>query len=132
MADVADQRQAIAASGTQLAFVHQGQQERSESLFARYGLQDLPRVSDPKRELYRAFELRVASPLHFLRPKVWKRGWENVRANKNRGGRPMGNVLQMPGVFLLHRGEIVRAFRHQTIADRPDYETLARQDQNLT
>jgi len=114
------------ANGTQLAFVHQGSEEQGHALFARYGLEDLPRVSDSRRELYRAFKLRLASPLHFFRPKVWKRGLENLIQNKNRGGRPIGNILQMPGAFLLDRGEIVCAFRHETIADRPDYKTLAK------
>jgi hypothetical protein len=32
---------------------------------------------------------------------------------------------QMPGVFLLRERKIVRAFRHRTIADEPDYLKLA-------
>jgi hypothetical protein len=32
-----------------------------------------------------------------------------------------GDATQMPGVFLLHRGEILKAFKHKTAADRPDY-----------
>jgi hypothetical protein len=125
LADVADQRELIAANGTQLAFVHQGPEEYGKLLLERYGLHDLPRLSDPKRALYRVFELRVTTPLHFLRPKVWKRSLENLLQNKNRGGRPVGNILQMPGAFLLRQGEIIRAFRHETIADRPDYQKLA-------
>jgi hypothetical protein len=27
----------------------------------------------------------------------------------------------MPGVFLLCQGEVVRSYRHQSVADRPDY-----------
>jgi hypothetical protein len=32
---------------------------------------------------------------------------------------------RMPGVFLLKDRKIVRAFRHKTIADEPDYLKLA-------
>jgi hypothetical protein len=35
-----------------------------------------------------------------------------------------GDGLQMPGVFLLHRGKVLREFRHESAADRPDYVTL--------
>jgi hypothetical protein len=31
---------------------------------------------------------------------------------------------QMPGVFFLKERKIVRAFRHKTIADEPDYLKL--------
>jgi hypothetical protein len=31
----------------------------------------------------------------------------------------------MPGVFLLQRGEIRKAFRHKLVSDRPDYLALA-------
>jgi hypothetical protein len=31
----------------------------------------------------------------------------------------------MPGAFLIHDARVLRAFRHQDAADRPDYCTLA-------
>jgi hypothetical protein len=31
----------------------------------------------------------------------------------------------MPGTFLIHNGKILRAYRHETSADRPDYCELA-------
>jgi hypothetical protein len=31
----------------------------------------------------------------------------------------------MPGVFLIHRDEIVKSFRHRLVSDRPDYIALA-------
>jgi hypothetical protein len=30
----------------------------------------------------------------------------------------------MPGAFLIHNARLVRAFRHQDAADRPDYCAL--------
>jgi hypothetical protein len=32
--------------------------------------------------------------------------------------------LQMPGLFLIHRGSLLHRFRHHTPADRPDYLSL--------
>jgi hypothetical protein len=41
-------------------------------------------------------------------------------------GRLMGDGFQMPGVFLVHHGVVLRSFRHETAAQRPDYRALAR------
>jgi hypothetical protein len=38
-----------------------------------------------------------------------------------------GGGRQLPGVFLLRDGRLVRAFRHETAADRPDDEEPARE-----
>lgn len=37
----------------------------------------------------------------------------------------IGDGLRMPGVFLVERGEIVRAFRHESAEQVPDYLELA-------
>jgi hypothetical protein len=31
----------------------------------------------------------------------------------------------MPGVFLVHDGQIIEAFRHRDVADKPDYRAIA-------
>ncbi|MCC7246762.1 MAG: hypothetical protein IT269_13845 [Saprospiraceae bacterium] len=38
----------------------------------------------------------------------------------------MGDGFQMPGVFLLHKGEIIKSFVHQYPYDRPDYEAICK------
>ena len=50
-----------------------------------------------------------------------------IEANRegHHRGVPVGSVRQMPGTFLVYRGEIVNAFRHERISDRPDYVALA-------
>jgi hypothetical protein len=40
-------------------------------------------------------------------------------------GRLAGDGFQMPGVFLIFKGEVIRSYRHHTAADRPDYINLA-------
>ncbi len=56
--------------------------------------------------------------------KVWQRGLEAF-ANGHGVGMLAGDGFQMPGVFLLHRGQVLREFRHESAADRPDYLALA-------
>jgi hypothetical protein len=36
-----------------------------------------------------------------------------------------GDGTQMPGVFLIHQGRVVRRFVHGNAAERPDYVKLS-------
>jgi alkyl-hydroperoxide reductase/thiol specific antioxidant family protein len=101
-----------------------GNTEQGAAMFARYGLADVPHFSDPDCRLYRAFGLERASLRRFLTWAIVKRGAEAFR----RGhfvGQIVGDGLRMPGVFLLHRGQVLRSYRHENPYDRPDYEALA-------
>jgi hypothetical protein len=122
---VAARREAIEQGGTQLAFVHTGREADAAAAFARYGLGDVPRFSDPEGGLYRAFGLGRSGLRTMFAPRVWLRGVQAAFLKGYGVGGLQGDGLRLPGVFLVHRGQIVRAFRHATPADRPDYESLA-------
>jgi hypothetical protein len=107
-----------------LAFVHPNPEAQAAMVAREHGLDDIPRFSDPEGRLYRAFGLGRARLADFLRPGTIKRYWEAWRAG-HRISKPTGDVRLMPGVFLLHNGTLVRAYRHRTPADRPDYVALA-------
>ena len=69
VADVAARRAAMAASGTTVVFVHMHPEPQAAAFFARFGVSDLQRVSDPARTLYRAFGVpRGATVELVLRP----------------------------------------------------------------
>jgi len=108
-----------------LAFVYLGTAEQGAERFAKYGLEDVSRIHDPKQTLYKAFDLKRASFAQVFGWKVWQRGLEAF-ANGHGAGMLAGDGLQMPGVFLLHRGQVLREFRHESAADRPDYLELAK------
>src|SRR5262245_43450954 len=120
-------RQAIATLGTQLAFVHPNPEAQGTAAAQEYGLDDVPRFSDPEGRLYRAFGLGRARLWDFLRPAVIKRYWQAWRGGHT-PGKPAGDVRLMPGVFVIHNGAVIRAYRHAAPADRPDYVALARPD----
>lgn len=101
-----------------------GTEEQAAPFFAGFGLDDVARVSDPTARLYRAFGLQRGRLSQIVGPAVWFRSAEALI--KGHGvGAIIGDSLQMPGVFLVHRGEIVKAFRHEQASDVPDYEALA-------
>lgn len=126
--DLAAQRKTIEGSDTQLVLVHMGCEEQAQPFFSKYGLEDVPRVSDPDRTVYRAFGLGRGSILKLFGPKVWIRGFESAVLHRNGAGRLVGDGFQMPGVFLIFHGTVLKSYRHQSAADRPDYPALTSMD----
>ncbi|MCA9312105.1 MAG: redoxin domain-containing protein [Phycisphaerales bacterium] len=125
LGDVSRHRATIEADGTRIAFVHMSREDdRADRLFRAYELADVPRFSDPQRELYRSFELPRGSFLQLFGPRVaWRGVLATVRGHRAAG--LQGDGLQLAGAFLIHNGAIVRAFHSADAADRPDYCTLA-------
>ena len=124
---VSQVRTQIEAKGVRPVFVHLGTPERAKPYFDYYHLSNVERISNPEATLYQlpAFALSRTNPfLHFLNPTVWK-GWLKGAMFKYGIGMIKEDADQMPGVFFLKERKIVRAFRHRTIADEPDYLKLA-------
>lgn len=124
VADLAAQRGQIEAAGTTPVLVHLGREQDAAAWLAGSGLEDLPRISDPSRELYASFELERGGFLQLFGPKVWWRGLRAAMAGHG-VGKLQGDGLQMPGAFLVRDGKIRLAYRHKSAADRPDYVALA-------
>jgi hypothetical protein len=123
---VSQVRSQIEAKSVRLVFVHLGTPERAKPYFDYYNLSDVERISNPEATLYQlpAFGLSRTNPyLHFLNPTVWK-GWLKGAMFKYGIGMIKEDADQMPGVFFLKERKVVRAFRHRTIADEPDYLKL--------
>jgi peroxiredoxin len=123
--EVARQRKAIEMEGSAIALVHMSPPDEADAIFARYGLKDIIHISDPELTLYRAFHLNRGKWYRLMGLKVMIRG---IIAGLLRGhglGPSMGDVAQMPGVFLVHRGEVILQYRHKSPADRPNYVKIA-------
>jgi hypothetical protein len=123
---VAQLRPQIEARGVRPVFVHLGSPSRAKPYFDYYHISDVERISNPEATLYQlpAFGLtRTNVFLHFLNLTVW-RGWLKGAMFKYRIGMIKEDADQMPGVFFLKGRMIVRAFRHKTIADEPNYMKL--------
>jgi hypothetical protein len=119
-------RPQLQAKGVRPVFVHLGTPERAKPYFDYYHLSDVERISNPEATVYQLpdFALGRTNPyLHFLNPIVWK-GWLKGAMFKYGIGMIKEDAEQMPGVFFLKDRKIVRAFRHKTIADEPDYLKL--------
>lgn len=123
LSDIARLRHGLESAGIRIVLIHHGVHSAMQSLLAKHGLGDLDLVYDSDLTLYRAFGLKRGRLSQVFGPKAWVRLFAGLR--KHGLGLPGGDPFQMPGVFLLHRCEVVGSFRHRSIADRPDYGKIA-------
>ena len=121
LGDLARQRPELEARNATIVLVHMAEEENAAPLLAKYGADDLPRVSDPERVLYRAFGLAAGRLEQLIAPTVWVRGLVSLITEGHRPGTKQGDGRQMPGVFVLRDGAVLNAYRHQRISDRPQY-----------
>lgn len=125
LADLRVQRSRLEAAGVRIALVHMSPDAEAAEFFARYSLDDVARFSDPGRGLYRRFSLRRGDWEQLFGVAVWLRGARAIVADGHGLGALAGDGFQMPGAFLILNGKIVREFRHDSAAARPDYCKLA-------
>ena len=123
VADVAARRTAMADSGTTVVFVHMHPEPQAAAFFARYGVSDLQRVSDPARTLYRAFGVPRARPTSWLSLGSLRHYLSAMR----HGHVPKlvgGDVGQMSAVVRIVDGRIDRDVRDPGFDTRPDFDDL--------
>jgi len=131
LSDLAASRATLEASTggepVRLVLVHMMSEAQAGPFIARYGLSDVPRISDPGCRLYAALDLQRMKILQLFSTKGWWRGFMAGIAKGHGAGRPQAGEdwKQMPGVFLLKDGQVVFSYRHETASDRPDYLSLA-------
>lgn len=126
LADLRAQRTAIEAAGVRIVIAHLEPPDVAAPVLARYGLGDVQAISDPQAEVYEACGLGRGRLGQLAGPRVLRRWFEVAVRGRRGAGWTGADVRRMPGVFLIERGRIRRAYRHPTTADRPDYLRLCR------
>ena len=104
--------------------VHMSDNETAESYFKKYDIPGIEHISNPACDLYASFGLTKGSVSQLFGLKNWIRGFEVTMKGIPIGLRQVGDGFQMPGVFLISKGEIMDSYIHTSASDRPDYETL--------
>ena len=124
LSDLSEHRARIESNGTRIIVVHMGEAASMENLLGRYGLDGLDRITDATQELYRTFGLKRGTLRQLFGLTVLNRAFLGGALARHGIGSIQGDSAQMPGLFLIHQGAIVRRFRHRSVADRPDYGSL--------
>jgi peroxiredoxin len=122
---LAKERRSLEESGTGIVLIHMSADRDADRFLSHYHLEDLPRISDRNRALYRAFGLRRGNLWQIVGPPLWARALGSIFTHGQSLSRRGGDLFQMPGLFLLYGGHVVRSFIHQTAGDRPDFVAMA-------
>ena len=81
-------------------------------------------IADPERELYRRFHLERMSPLRIMSPGVLSKGLVGPLQGPPPGV-PQGDVLQLPGVFVIGADDrVCRAFTPADPAGHPSPDDI--------
>lgn len=120
LADIQRQRAVIEEEGTRLVFVHLSEEEKARAYFAKAGLEEVQRISDPNGIMYSAFGLERT---RYAQQKGWRRGFRRLSMLLQESG--TGKRASMPGVFLINQGEIIKSYRRDHSTGGPDYISLA-------
>ena len=121
LADLGKQRREVERTGFQIVLVQMDQDQTAHEFLYKYGLSDLPRISDQNRTLYRAFGLRRGELWNLIGPQIWWRGVQAIVLEANGIGLLYSDPFQMPGVFAVYQGQVVGSFLHRRASDRPNY-----------
>lgn len=125
LADIAKLKGKIEQSGIKIIFVHMTDDKVAERYFQRYDLAGAVHISDPTCNYYAKFGLVKGNFTQLFGLQSWIRGFQSAVIEGNGAGyKQVGDGFQMPGVFVVHEGQIKGAFIHKLSHDRPDYEQL--------
>lgn len=124
MATLSKQRPQIESLGTRMVLVHLSDNETAESYFKDFGLDGIWHVSDSSAIFYKEFGLVKGNFKQLFGLTMWMDGIKRGAFAKYGVGALLGDGFQMPGVFMIHNGEIHDKFIHASVSDQPDYHKL--------
>jgi hypothetical protein len=123
---IARYRDAIEAKGTKIVLIHQLSEHAGTAELKGYKLEGLDHVSDPELVLYKGFHLRRGTITQLFGLKEWdvfiRRG---ILGGLGVGSPGEQDPFQMPGIFLVQDGKILKQFIHKTASETPPYMDLA-------
>ena len=123
MAQLRLKKQHFDQASAQVILVGMGTPEESATFEKKFDI-PFPLSSDPKRQLYGAFELKQVSALELLSPSVAFKGILAMTKGHTIG-MPIGDVRQLPGVFIINTdGRIVYSYFASDPSDHPDPDTI--------
>lgn len=125
MKDISKKRNEWEEKNINIILVHMTDDETAQKYFTKYGIAQIEHISNPSCNLYASFGLMKGSGSQLFGLKSWIRGFEaTVMTGIPIGLKQVGDGFQMPGVFLISKGQIMDSYIHTNASDRPDYSRL--------
>lgn len=125
MNEISKKKSFIEGQGVKIIMVHMADYALADIYFKDFGIEHLEHVSDPECKYYSIFGLVKGSFGQLFGLKTWMRGFEiAVTKQMLPSSKRIGDGLQMPGIFLIKKGQVIQSFIHISVADRPNYETF--------
>lgn len=113
----------LKAAGVEVVMVGMGDPAQTAQFVRELDL-PYPVLSDPDRSAYRAYRTHEAGAKELLNPRAGM-AIIGAMARGNRGGKPVGNVQQLGGVYLVDPIGSLRWSKPSTYAgDHADPETI--------
>lgn len=123
--DISKKKNQWIEKGVQVVFVHMSDSTTADSYFKKYGLADMPHVSDPDCLFYAKFGLTKGTVGQLFGLQNWFRGAEVTLTGKALPTlKQLGDGFQMPGIFLVADSEVRQSFIHNSASDKPDYDGI--------
>lgn len=124
LAQLAKLRSTLEAKHTRLVIVHHDTPENGAAWIGKYELGECEQISDPDGQLYAQFELGKTSLWNLFGPHTWWPGFKATILQLNGISKPVGDIKQLTGAFVIHHGKIVQAFRQKLSHQSPDYKAM--------
>lgn len=122
--DLSQARKQLEANNVRIVIVHMDDSVTAEEKLQAREMNDLHHVSDPACRHYHDFGLRKGTLRELFGFRAFIGG--NRAMLKGVGiPQPGSNIDQMPGLFFIENGQIIRNHTYQSIGDSPDYLKIA-------
>lgn len=121
LADLKAVESAIEASGARLAIVHMGEGDNTVESAQRYDLRSATHVADPNQQLYKELGIPRGRISQLLGWREFSRGASACLLKGHGVGMLKGDGLQLGGLALVDKGQIVWKRPLNRASERPDY-----------
>jgi peroxiredoxin len=111
-------------AGADVVAIFQYRAEPTYNFCRRRGIDDVTCLGDPERKAYHAVGLERGPASEYVGPQLAK-GFLRAARHGALPGRPVGDVAQRPGTFVVSpEGQVLYAHYHKDSADNPPIADL--------
>ena len=110
--------------GIKVVLIYPADKASGHKYLSQFDLLDIQSISDPSCIIYEEFGLGKGSMSQLFGLKTFFRGFETTVKGILPVLQQVGDGFQMPGIFIIHEGEIRDSYIHKSASDKPNYAEL--------